>query len=87
MDGQFIVRVFLLLIIKIMKDDNSCLFSSIAYLIKQENTLSLRNIVATNIQKQEYYTEAILGMSKEKYCSWIKQPNSWVISLIKGRGY
>ncbi|TPX66553.1 hypothetical protein SpCBS45565_g04363 [Spizellomyces sp. 'palustris'] len=63
-----------------MKDDNSCLFRSIGYVLERspEVVNKLRKIVAdTIINDPINYNEAILGRNPVAYREWILQPNSW----------
>ncbi|THV04199.1 OTU-domain-containing protein [Dendrothele bispora CBS 962.96] len=68
------------LVHRVVPDDNSCLFSSIALVFEQDTTKAtkIREIVAEGIEKdQETYNEGILGMSPSKYISTILKPNTW----------
>ncbi|KAI8819396.1 uncharacterized protein EV422DRAFT_111109 [Fimicolochytrium jonesii] len=68
-----------ILLVREMKDDNSCLFRSIGYVLERfpENTSKYRQIIADTIQRDATYSEAILGREPSKYRSWILEPNSW----------
>ncbi|ODV92168.1 hypothetical protein CANCADRAFT_30410 [Tortispora caseinolytica NRRL Y-17796] len=68
------------LTIRVMKDDNSCLFNSISYNILKtlQDPYELRDLIASYIKNNSLeYNEAILGRGIEEYCAWIKQENSW----------
>ena len=63
-----------------MKDDNSCLFRSIAFLFLRnaEECGELRKVVKAEIEQDPFnYNEAILGKEVDAYCDWILKPNSW----------
>jgi len=59
--------------------DNSCLFSSIYFVLhsgKLDLSLNkyLRNLVATKIESDQVtYSEAILGRTNSDYCKWIRR--------------
>lgn len=69
------------LYIEIMDDDNSCLFSAIAYVMyDRDRTLanSLRLLAANVIESQPHvYSEAILGKPPVDYAKWIRRSESW----------
>ncbi|KAJ7510068.1 hypothetical protein B0H11DRAFT_1957484 [Mycena galericulata] len=72
-DGSFLVH-------RVVPDDNSCLFSSVALVFEQDITKApkMRQIVAEGIKKDpETYNEAILGMPPAKYISKILMPSTW----------
>ncbi|KAL0577873.1 ubiquitin-specific protease otu1 [Marasmius crinis-equi] len=72
-DGGYLVH-------RVVPDDNSCLFSSVALVFEQDISKAprLRQVVADHIQKDpETYNEAILGMDPEKYKATIQKPSSW----------
>ncbi|CAG8561090.1 9823_t:CDS:10 [Acaulospora morrowiae] len=51
-------------ILREMDDDNSCLFRAI--------------VIIEHIKKDsEKYSDVVLGRSRDEYCSWIAQRNSW----------
>jgi len=65
---------------RIVPDDNSCLFSSVALIFEQDITKApeLRKIVAEGIRKDpETYNEGILGMPPSQYISTILKPSTW----------
>ena len=59
--------------------DNSCLFSSIYFVLHSgkldlSSNKNLRNLVATKIESDELtYSEAILGRTNADYCQWIRR--------------
>lgn len=62
--------------------DNSCLFSSIAYITDRKNfdetsKLKYRKLVTDFIEKEKKYDSTLLGMDKEKYIDKMLNPNSW----------
>ncbi|KAL0063754.1 ubiquitin-specific protease otu1 [Marasmius tenuissimus] len=72
-DGGFLVH-------RVVPDDNSCLFSSVALIFEQDMAKAprLRQVVAEHIEKDpEEYNEAILGMPPTKYIATIQKPSSW----------
>ncbi|ETN66871.1 ubiquitin thioesterase OTU1 [Anopheles darlingi] len=71
-----------ILLKKVVPADNSCLFTSIGFVltgkVDPENSRYMRQIIAAtvNSDKQEY-NEGILGRPNDEYCAWILQPESW----------
>ncbi|XP_055624942.1 ubiquitin thioesterase OTU1 [Toxorhynchites rutilus septentrionalis] len=71
-----------ILLKQIVPSDNSCLFTSIGYVltgkVDPESSQYMREIIAAtvNADKQEY-NEGILGRPNDEYCAWILQPESW----------
>lgn len=66
--------------LRIMEDDNSCLFRAVGYcLMKNLDTMfELRSIVADQIRKNPVeYNDAILGKPRQEYINWILKENSW----------
>lgn len=64
--------------------DNSCLFSSVYYVLNGREDASgevapwMRQLVAETIARdKETYSEAILGKSNADYCRWIREDCSW----------
>ncbi|XP_065156449.1 ubiquitin thioesterase Otu1 [Atheta coriaria] len=64
--------------------DNSCLFTSIHFVLngKVDETGSvapwMRNIIAETVSRDpETYSDAILGKANSEYCKWIKDDKSW----------
>jgi ubiquitin thioesterase OTU1 len=73
MDEGFLVH-------RVVPDDNSCLFSSIALLFEQNIAKAprIRQIVADAIRKDmATYSEAILGRPREEYIATILKHNTW----------
>ncbi|KAL3276896.1 hypothetical protein HHI36_012267 [Cryptolaemus montrouzieri] len=69
---------------KVVPADNSCLFSSVFFVLNRKIDESgeavqwYRNLVAETISREtETYSEAILGKPVSHYCSWIREPTSW----------
>ena len=70
---------------RVMPDDNSCLFHTIAYVLEGEKVASqatltrLRRLVSKTIQEDNgfQYDAATLAKSPSEYARWILQPNSW----------
>jgi len=73
MDGGVLIH-------KVVPDDNSCLFSALALIFKQDISKApeMRKIVAEGIRNDpETYTEAILGMPPSQYIAKILNPSAW----------
>ncbi|EDO34238.1 predicted protein, partial [Nematostella vectensis] len=65
---------------KVVPADNSCLFSSISYLLTGSTALvsDLRQLIARCVSEDpEHYNEVFLGKSNEQYCSWILDKSNW----------
>ncbi|RXW22319.1 hypothetical protein EST38_g3511 [Candolleomyces aberdarensis] len=72
-DGGYLVH-------RVVPDDNSCLFSSLALIFEQSMTKAqqLRKTVAEGIKGDPItYDEGILGMPPPKYIETISKPSSW----------
>ncbi|CAK1545984.1 unnamed protein product [Leptosia nina] len=67
---------------KVVPSDNSCLFTSIGFVLNGNidttvHTL-MRQIIAMEVASDhETYNEAMLGKPNAEYCAWIQQPSSW----------
>ncbi|CAH2071828.1 unnamed protein product, partial [Iphiclides podalirius] len=67
---------------KVVPPDNSCLFTSIGFVLNGNvdttvHTL-MRQIIAMEVASDhETYSEAMLGKPNAEYCTWIQQPSSW----------
>ncbi|CAF0903132.1 unnamed protein product [Adineta steineri] len=63
--------------------DNSCLFSSIYFVLHSgkldlASNKYLRNLVATKIESDHVtYSEAMLGRTNSEYSKWIRRDDSW----------
>lgn len=71
-----------ILLKKVVPADNSCLFTSIGFVLKgevdTENNSYMRAIIAEEVANDsETYNEAILGKPNREYCDWIKRSESW----------
>ena len=65
---------------RIVPADNSCLFSSFAYVTTQSRggAQQLRQLIAETVAADpETYNEAFLGKTNAEYCAWILRPDSW----------
>lgn len=69
---------------QIVPADNSCLFTSINFVLNgrvdESNKAApmMRQLVAETIKADKHqYDEAILGKPVEEYCVWIQDDNSW----------
>lgn len=68
------------LVIRIMPDDNSCLFRAFntAFFGAMDNMQELRSIIAQNIQaNQDIYSEVVLEKTPDDYCRWIQTQDAW----------
>lgn len=68
------------LVHRIVPDDNSCMFASIALIFEQnmQKAPVIRQIVAEAIRKDpETWSDAILGRPRDEYIRTILSPNSW----------
>lgn len=68
----------------IVPADNSCLFSSIYFVLNgkvdESGTIApfLRQVIAETVSKDpEKFSEAILGKPNADYCKWIQDDTSW----------
>lgn len=67
---------------KVVPSDNSCLFTSIGFVLNGsvDTTVHslMRQIIAAEVASDlETYNEAMLGKPNAEYCMWIQQPSSW----------
>ncbi|KAL1132747.1 hypothetical protein AAG570_010699 [Ranatra chinensis] len=67
---------------KVVPADNSCLFTSVGFVLGGKIDTScgnyMRQIIADQVSKDdENYSEAILGKPNKEYCKWILKPESW----------
>ncbi|KAL9092381.1 MAG: hypothetical protein Q9159_000889 [Coniocarpon cinnabarinum] len=69
------------LVLRVMPDDNSCLFRALSYLMlgpSIDSMHELRSLVASTIASNpDMYSDAILGKPQEQYCRWIQTDASW----------
>jgi len=69
------------LVLRIMPDDNSCMFRAVASAVMSDmDTMhELRSIVAQTIQAHpDKYTKVILdNKDPDTYCQWIQTENAW----------
>lgn len=70
------------LVLRVMPDDNSCLFRAIATAVSgdqdSDQVTKLRWHCSEYIQSNPaIYSKAILGKDPAAYCAWIQQENSW----------
>lgn len=66
--------------LRVMEDDNSCLFRAVGYTVLKDldSMFALRDAVRNAIlNNPDVYSDAILGKKREIYMSWICQENSW----------
>ncbi|KAL4711707.1 hypothetical protein ACJJTC_003474 [Scirpophaga incertulas] len=67
---------------KVVPSDNSCLFTSIGFVLNGNVDTSvhtlMRQIIAMEVASDhDTYNEAMLGKPNAEYCAWIQQPSSW----------
>lgn len=67
---------------KVVPADNSCLFTSINYLMKKILDLNcqkdMRELIAQTVRDDPVnFNEAILGKTNSAYCDWIRNSTSW----------
>ncbi|TAQ85824.1 hypothetical protein B7494_g5837 [Chlorociboria aeruginascens] len=69
------------LVLRIMPDDNSCLFRAFGAAvlpIDDKNMRELRSLVASSIQAEpNIYTKVVLEQDPDDYCRWITTDNAW----------
>ncbi|XP_017467721.1 PREDICTED: ubiquitin thioesterase OTU1 [Rhagoletis zephyria] len=71
-----------ILLKKVVPADNSCLFTSIRFVlngkIDNEGSEMMRHIIAQEVAADpQAYSDAVLGKSNAEYCAWIQRPDSW----------
>ncbi|XP_072939401.1 ubiquitin thioesterase Otu1 [Epargyreus clarus] len=67
---------------KVVPSDNSCLFTSIGFVLNGQVDTSvhqlMRQIIAMEVASDcDTYNEGMLGKPNAEYCAWIQQPSSW----------
>ena len=68
------------LVLRIMPDDNSCLFRAFntAFFGAMDNVTELRSIIAQNIQANpDTYSAVVLDQQPDEYCRWIQTEDAW----------
>ena len=69
------------MLIRVMPDDNSCLFSAISYVFHQGDRTragEMRELAANLIFSDPLrYDAVVLGREPSAYIQWIMRPNSW----------
>ncbi|EPZ32536.1 ubiquitin thioesteras-like protein OTU1 [Rozella allomycis CSF55] len=70
-----------MMVIRKMADDNSCLFSSIGYLLENKRACQAdalrQKVVEFILSHPDDYNSVILGKNVSEYCQWISKPTSW----------
>ncbi|XP_060652534.1 ubiquitin thioesterase OTU1 [Drosophila nasuta] len=71
-----------ILLKKVVPADNSCLFTSIRFVLNgkvdNEGSEMMRHIIATEVAADpQQYNDAVLGKSNAEYCAWIQKADSW----------
>lgn len=68
---------------KVVPADNSCLFTSIYYVVEggvydPGCAPEMRNLIAQIVASDpESYSEAVLGKTNQEYCEWIRREDTW----------
>ncbi|RPA98922.1 OTU-domain-containing protein [Choiromyces venosus 120613-1] len=68
------------MVLRVMEDDNSCLFSAISYVATGSlySVAELRQLIAATIQENpDTYSDAVLEQKRDGYCEWIQMESSW----------
>ncbi|KAI9886652.1 MAG: hypothetical protein M1823_001566 [Watsoniomyces obsoletus] len=68
------------LVLRIMPDDNSCLFRAVGAGVTGtvDSMIELRALIALSIQMEpDIYTAVVLEQSPDEYCKWIQTEYSW----------
>jgi len=71
-----------LLVLRVMPDDNSCLFRAFGTAVlptgDDASMPELRSLVASYIQADpETYSKVVLEQNPDDYCRWIQTPDAW----------
>ncbi|XP_016994903.2 ubiquitin thioesterase Otu1 [Drosophila takahashii] len=71
-----------ILLKKVVPADNSCLFTSIRFVLNgkvdNEGSEMMRHIIAQEVAADtQSYNDAVLGKSNAEYCAWIQKADSW----------
>ncbi|XP_001354273.2 ubiquitin thioesterase OTU1 [Drosophila pseudoobscura] len=71
-----------ILLKKVVPADNSCLFTSIRFVLNgkvdNEGSEMMRHIIAQEVSADtQQYNDAVLGKSNSDYCAWIQKADSW----------
>ncbi|XP_034482461.1 ubiquitin thioesterase OTU1 [Drosophila innubila] len=71
-----------ILLKKVVPADNSCLFTSIRFVLNgkvdNEGSEMMRHIIAQEVAADpQQYNDAVLGKSNAEYCTWIQKADSW----------
>lgn len=71
-----------ILLKKVVPADNSCLFTSVGYVLNGKVSTDcghfMRKIIAQQVAGDPIsYNEGMLGKPNEEYCEWIQKPESW----------
>uniref|UniRef100_A0A8D0GK66 Ubiquitin thioesterase OTU n=1 Tax=Sphenodon punctatus TaxID=8508 RepID=A0A8D0GK66_SPHPU len=68
---------------RVVPADNSCLFTSIYYVVEggiydPACAPEMRNLIAQIVASDpEFYCEAVLGKTNQEYCEWIRREDTW----------
>ncbi|KAL0088463.1 hypothetical protein F4703DRAFT_1846275 [Phycomyces blakesleeanus] len=69
-----------IVMLRVMDDDNSCLFRSIGYVLERDVSKAsiLRKVIANAIAEDPItYDDVTLGKPREQYIEWIQKDASW----------
>lgn len=77
-----------MIVLRVMPDDNSCLFRAFSHACLPGDDLSmleLRSIIASTIQSMpEVYSAVVLEQPPDDYCRWIQTADAWGGSIELG---
>ncbi|MCJ1338514.1 ubiquitin-specific protease otu1 [Bachmanniomyces sp. S44760] len=68
------------MLLRIMPDDNSCLFRAFgsAFFGEMDNMTELRSIIAQSVQADpDKYSSVVLEKAPDDYCRWIQTEDAW----------
>lgn len=77
---QLAIEPYGYLCLRVMKDDNSCMFRAVSYTVLHTTQTGndLRKIVSSAVKENsDIYTDAILGKKRLEYMEWIEKSTSW----------
>ncbi|EGG20425.1 C2H2-type zinc finger-containing protein [Cavenderia fasciculata] len=66
---------------RLTENDNSCLFSAVAYVLENKNrgrASHLRSVIVQSVKSDPFtFNEGFLGKENSDYCKWITDPKHW----------
>lgn len=71
-----------ILLRQVVPSDNSCLFTSVGFLlngrVEPSCAVYMRKLIAGEVEKdKDTFTEGMLGRPNNEYCDWIQKSDSW----------